>query len=699
MTGKMDYSDRSKEEILVELLELQKSFNSFRIEHDNDISRLRQAEAELSKSEEKFRKALMTSPDSVNINRMSDGMYVSVNDGFCRILGYSEQDVLGKTSLELNIWANQEDRQELVKLLKANGIVENFEAYFRHKDGSLVIGLMSASLIELDGIPHLLNVTKDITSRKQVEEALSREQFILKALLDNLPDHLYFKDRESRFIRNSKSHALSFGLSDPDQLRGKSDFDFFSKDAANKAFEDEKEIMSTGKYVSMEEQLTRKDNSVAWFSAVKLPLRDNDGNIIGTFGISRDITELKRRELESHILFEITQGMTTTDNLEELLKLIHRSLGKVVYAENCFIALHNQKTGLFSFPYFIDKIDSAPLTTSMSKSCSAYVFRTVKPFLFNQKEYDRLIELDEVELVGSPSPSWIGVPLQTPSKVIGVLVLQHYELENVYSEDDLKFLISVAGQIAISIERKQAEEEIKLKNELLQSTNAEKDKFFSILAHDLRGPLSAFVEATQILTEEIQTMNIEEIREISVSMKTSASNIYSLLENLLEWSRLQRGVMEFVPETLNLKDSVIQSIEVLSESARKKKIEVTISVPDEMNIFADHHMFDTVIRNLVSNAIKFTRTGGKINVMSHANDDKSIMVQIVDSGIGMKPDLLKNLFHINGKTSRQGTEGETSTGLGLLLCKEFIEKHNGKIAVESEFEKGSIFSITLPRNN
>jgi signal transduction histidine kinase len=244
-------------------------------------------------------------------------------------------------------------------------------------------------------------------------------------------------------------------------------------------------------------------------------------------------------------------------------------------------------------------------------------------------------------------------------------------------------------------ERKLAEEEIKLKNELLQTINAEKDKFFSILAHDLRGPLSAFVAATQIITEEIQTMDMEEIKEITLSMKTSANNIFSLLENLLEWSRLRRGTMEFVPEKLNLNEKIEACIDVLSESARKKRIELTFSIPGEIEVFADNHMFDTVIRNLVSNAIKFTPPGGKINVTAGYNNDHSIEIKISDSGIGMTPELKNKLFLINEKTSRQGTEGEMSTGLGLLLCKEFIEKHDGKIWVESEVGKGSTFSFTM----
>ncbi|MFA5820085.1 MAG: PAS domain-containing sensor histidine kinase [Bacteroidales bacterium] len=244
-------------------------------------------------------------------------------------------------------------------------------------------------------------------------------------------------------------------------------------------------------------------------------------------------------------------------------------------------------------------------------------------------------------------------------------------------------------------ERKRAEEEIKLKNELLQAIIAEKDKFFSILAHDLRGPLSTFVAATQILTEEIQTMDMEEIKEITLSMNTSATNIYNLLENLLEWSQLKQGGMVFVPGKLNLKKKIEACIDVLYESARGKGIEIAISIPDEMEVFADNHMFDIVIRNLVSNAIKFTPVGGKVSVAADYNSDHSIEVKVSDSGIGMTPELKNKLFLLNENTSRKGTEGEPGTGLGLLLVKGFIEKHGGKIWVDSEVGKGSTFSFTI----
>jgi PAS domain S-box-containing protein len=218
----------------------------------------------------------------------------------------------------------------------------------------------------------------------------------------------------------------------------------------------------------------RKDGKLIEIEGSANPVIDQDGNIIGFLGVQRDITERKRSELEKQVMYDITHEVTTTSNLDELLKLIQQSLGKVLYADNIFIALYDQKTELFSFPYWVDEFDPIPEPAAMRKSLTAYVFRTGKPMLFSQELFQHLKEQNEVELVGSPSPSWVGVPLQTPNKTIGVLVLQHYKKENVYSERDLQFLDSVGSQIAMAVERKLAEQElseseIKL-NVILQST-------------------------------------------------------------------------------------------------------------------------------------------------------------------------------------------------------------------------------------
>ena len=693
----MNYHKKSKEELIEEINQLRTSYEALKEYYEKDTLLLKEAEKQIYKSEEKFRKAFITSPDSININRMSDGLYVSVNEGFKKLIGYNEEESIGKTSIELGIWADPSNREKLLKELKEKGKVENFEALFRTKDGRLLYGLMSASIIDLDGVPHILNITRDITNLKKTELELEKERNLLRTLIDVVPDRIYAKDIESRFIICNKALVKRMGKDDESEIIGKSDFDLLPKNLAEQFYSNEQEVITTGNpLINKEETMGTVAGLKRWNLASKVPLKDAEGRITGIVGVGRDITELKRSQIESQALSEITSGISTTSNLDELLKLIHCSLANVVYAENCFIALYNEKTDLFSFPYFIDKYDTKPLPLSMGKSCTSYVYRTGKPWLFTEESFNKLLENNEVGQVGTPSPSWIGIPLQTPSKILGVLVLQHYEEANAYTENDLKFLVAAGSQIAQAIDRKMNEEEIKLKNELLQTINAEKDKFFSIIAHDLRGPLSAFVEATKILTEDIKSMSLDQVKEIINVMKNDASNIYTLLENLLEWSRLQRGVMEFKPEKLFLLESVNSSIEAVKVAARKKSISIDSRIDPGMVISGDRHMFETILRNLVSNAVKFTPAGGKIIISSAAAETGSVEITVKDNGIGIPGDLMAKLFSLTEKSSRPGTEGEPSSGLGLHLCKEFIEKHGGRIFVKSEPGNGSSFSFPMP---
>ena len=190
-------------------------------------------------------------------------------------------------------------------------------------------------------------------------------------------------------------------------------------------------------------------------------VRNPDGEILSYEGTIEDITARKRAELERQVTFEIIHAVNVTDNLDDLLGLIHLALKKVLYAENCFIALYESATGMFHFPFFVDQFDQAPPPQRVGKSCTAHVYRTGQPMLIPQRTFDLLAAEGKVELVGTPSPSWLGVPLRTPAATIGVLVVQHYEDENAYTERDQEFLGSVGGQIALAIERKRSEERVR----------------------------------------------------------------------------------------------------------------------------------------------------------------------------------------------------------------------------------------------
>ena len=254
------------------------------------------------------------------------------------------------------------------------------------------------------------------------------------------------------------------------------------------------------------------------------------------------------------------------------------------------------------------------------------------------------------------------------------------------------------GTIRDITERKRAEAEIKLKNEQLVKLIAEKDKFFSIIAHDLRSPFYSFLGLTQMMTEDLPHLTMDQIREIAGTMRNSAANLFRLLENLLHWSLMQQGLIPFNPEILHLHAILEESLEMIIESANEKGISIAYDIPAEIEVYADTTMLQTIMRNLVSNAVKFTRNGGKIILSARAGKHDGIKIAVKDSGIGMNRIIINNLFQLDVQTSREGTDGEPSTGLGLLLCKEFIEKHGGKIKIKSQEGKGSVFSFTLPSN-
>ena len=237
---------------------------------------------------------------------------------------------------------------------------------------------------------------------------------------------------------------------------------------------------------------------------------------------------------------------------------------------------------------------------------------------------------------------------------------------------------------------------IEHKNNELVNLNATKDKFFSSIAHDLRGPLGGFMGLSQIMAEELSSLTTEEVQEYAVSMNNSATNLFRLLENLLSWARMQQGSIPFDPKYWELVSLVNESVEMIREPAKSKEIEIDYNITEGIMVFADKTILQTVIRNLVSNSIKFTKKSGKITLSAEAKEGKTVEISIKDNGIGMNKTMVDNLFKPDVRTGRNGTEGEPSTGLGLLLCKEFVEKHGGTIRVESEEGYGSTFTFTIP---
>lgn len=248
-------------------------------------------------------------------------------------------------------------------------------------------------------------------------------------------------------------------------------------------------------------------------------------------------------------------------------------------------------------------------------------------------------------------------------------------------------------------ERKLSEDKLKQSAIRLAELNATKDKFFSIIAHDLRGPLGTQREFTKILSEKDSHFSETERVKYLKMLEESSDLVYSLLENLLDWSRSQRGNITFQPISILFYDLVQRVVGLLNLFANKKKVIISNQIPKGQEIFADLLMIETVVRNLISNAIKFSYSNHEVTIgISNESQTTSPVFFVKDQGVGMEKEQLNNLFRLDKKISTPGTGQESGTGLGLILCKEFLEKHNGSVWVQSEPNKGSTFFFQLGQN-
>ena len=269
----------------------------------------------------------------------------------------------------------------------------------------------------------------------------------------------------------------------------------------------------------------------------------------------------------------------------------------------------------------------------------------------------------------------------------GLISAEIIEINNV------KCVISVINDIT---NRKQAEFNLRNSEASLRELNSTKDKFFSIIAHDLKSPFNGIIGLSEILSEQVKEKDYEGIDTYAGIINSSSKHAMELLSNLMEWSRSQTGRIEFNPEKLDLVNMIQGIMELLRNSSEEKAIGVSLNAPLRLDLYADKAMIETVLRNLISNAIKFTPFNGKV-IIALEEKVNEYLLSVTDSGVGIDKGNFEKLFRIDRSYSTLGTNNEKGTGLGLILCKEFVEKHNGKVGLESELGVGSRFYFTLPK--
>ncbi len=526
----------------------------------------------------------------------------------------------------------------------------------------LIAGFLLILLVVASVTYFFYNVSRklknEIKSRLKIEKKLIESEEQYRSLVENSPDAIIiYKDGKIVFANKECLGLLRAGSAD--ELTGKPVLQFVHPDYHTIVIERMKNATTSEKALPpIEEKLIRIDGSEVDVEIIAIPIQ-----LLSKPAVQVIIHDLTGRRLSESALKESEEKYREMADLLPQIVFESDMQGKLTY-------VNKRAFNVLGYPANYD--------ISNLNTINLYI----------PEDRPRAIENIKLCLMGQRDESNEYTMIRFDGTLINVLVYS-----NPINKESQP--VGLRGIIIDITDRKLANEQIKQKNDELQKLNATKDIFFSIIAHDLKSPFNSILGFSELLKDEARDLDIDSIVEYAGIIHASARHTFGLLENLLEWARMQQGRIPYEPHEILFNSIVNQEFEGLKNSANQKNIELIKNIGENLIITADENMVSTVLRNLVSNAIKFTPKGGEVKVDARVEGD-DVKISVSDTGIGITPETIEKLFKIETSFTTRGTENEKGTGLGLLLCKEFIEKHGGKIWVESEQGKGSVFRITIP---
>jgi PAS domain S-box-containing protein len=627
-----------------------------------DITENKLAIKKLEESESKYRLLAENAVDAVwKVNMDLNFIYASPE--FYTFTGFSTEELLKMNSREL---FTPEKFAEALKILeeelanreKHAGRV--FETYHLRKDGNEVPVEISAKIIWNDkwepiGIS---GYTRDITERKRNEEIIKSANARFTSIMNSLDATVYVADMETYellFINNSLREDIG-------NYKGKVCWEVLQKDQTGPCefCTNEKLLAKDGKPGRIYSWEFQNKKNQKWYLIKDRAITWNDGRIV-RLEIATDITESKNIAnalKESEIRFRTTFNQAVDPIF--IAKISEENIPIIYDINNSVI----EKIG-----YNKEELIGKPMSLIHANEKKINILERVRELLSGK-------ELNFETIQRKKDGSLI--PIEMSAKKIEI--------------NGTPYIYIIERDIS---ERKKWEKEIlEMQQKLLEENNS-KDKFFSIISHDLKSPFGVLLSIAQLLEDNFDEMENSEIKEMLKVTRNSAENIYDLLEGLLEWSLASSNRLEFLPNMVDLNEITNNVLLVQSQNAINKNINIINSIENETFVFADKKMLSTILRNLISNGIKFTSQSGKIIISSNIVDGK-LEVSVSDNGIGISELEIEKLFRIDIHHTTVGTERESGTGVGLILCKELVEKNGGKIWVKSEVGKGSIFKFTLP---
>jgi PAS domain S-box-containing protein len=542
---------------------------------------------------------------------------------------------------------------------------------------------------------------QEIARRRETETALEQERYLASALLDSIPDHIYFKDRASRFIRINRSMAQRFKLTSPEEAAGKTDFDFFTAEHAQNAFADEQEILRTGvAMVAGEEAETWPDGTTTWASTTKQCLRDKDGNVVGTYGLSRDITSRKRAERRLAVQYQAAQVLAGAETfeaaapriLEEVGRCLGWTFGSVWLVEPTTQALRCVE--VWSAPETpVPEFEAATRSMTLVKGVGlpGRVLAGGEPVWIQDVVIDANFPRAPLALKAGLHGAF-GFPIRSAGEILGVIEFFSRRIEK--PDEALAQMFSAIGnQIGQFVTRKRMERTLKEKADELERSNQDLEQFAYVASHDLQEPLRMISSYTQLLARRYGDKLDADAHEFIRFAVEGSARLQALINDLLAYSRVGTRPRVFVEASAGeILKRALKNLEIAIEESGARVTSDSLPV-----VHGDAIQLTQLFQNLVGNALKFRGDKPAVVHVSAKSETgppgRAWHFWVQDHGIGIAPEYFERIFVLFQRLhSREEYPG---TGIGLAICKKIVERHGGRIWLESEPGQGTTFHFTI----